>query len=177
MKRILIIGNCSAGKTTLSLKLQSILGLDAIHLDQHYWKPYWTEPDKQEWTKTVSELVEKESWIMDGNYSSTMNMRIAKADTIIYLNFPTIVCLSRVIKRIVSNWGKVRYEMPEGCTERLDLKFLHYVAMYKITRSKNILEKLKHLDPEKKLMVFNNDKEVAEYLINFCNSFLFESGV
>lgn len=164
MKRILIIGNGGAGKTTLSLKLQSTLGLDVIHLDQHYWKPYWTEPDKQEWTKTVSELVEKERWIMDGNYGGTMNVRIEKADTIIYLNYPTIVCLSRVIKRIVSNWGKVRYEMPEGCTERFDQKFLLYVAKYKNTRSKNILEKLKHLKPVKKVLIFNNDKESSEFI-------------
>jgi adenylate kinase family enzyme len=164
MERILIIGNCGAGKTTLSRKLQSILGLEVIHLDQHYWKPYWTEPYKLDWTKTVSELVKKESWIMDGNYGGTMDMRLEKADTIIYLNFPTIVCLSRVIKRIFSNWGKVRYEMPEGCFERLDLKFLRYVAMHKITRGKYILKKLKLLDSEKEVLIFKNDKEVTMYL-------------
>jgi len=166
MKRILIIGNGGAGKTTLSLKLQAILGLDVIHLDQHYWKPYWTEPDKQEWTRIVGEFIEKESWIMDGNYGGTMDMRIEKADTIIYLNYPTIICLTRVIKRIVSNWGKVRYEMPEGCTERFDLNFILYVANYKNTRGKKIIEKLKHLKPEKKVLIFNNDKEAAEFLDN-----------
>ena len=68
MQRILVIGGCGAGKSTFSKKLQSILKLELIHLDQYYHKPNWEEPKKGEWDKIVHTLVEKPSWIMGGNH-------------------------------------------------------------------------------------------------------------
>ncbi|HBM16819.1 MAG TPA: hypothetical protein DD381_10820 [Lentisphaeria bacterium] len=48
-KKILIIGNCGSGKTTLSKKLSLISNLPVIHLDKHYWNPGWiiTETEKR----------------------------------------------------------------------------------------------------------------------------------
>jgi adenylate kinase family enzyme len=121
MQRILVTGCCGAGKSTFSKKLQSILKLELIHLDQYYHKPNWEKPEKAEWEKTVNSLVQKPSWIMDGNFSGTMDVRIKSADTIIYLDYPTLKCFWRIIKRIVKYHGVVRSDMANGCKEQFDL--------------------------------------------------------
>jgi len=72
MKKVLAIGCYGAGKSTFSKKLQSILKLELIHLDQYYYKPNWEEPEKEQWKQTVNNLVQKPSWIMDGNYKGTL---------------------------------------------------------------------------------------------------------
>ncbi len=87
LHKILVIGCCGAGKSTFSKKLQAILKLELIHLDKYYHKPNWEEPKKVEWEKRVNNLVQKSSWIMDGNYSETMEIRIKNAETIIYLDY------------------------------------------------------------------------------------------
>ena len=86
-KRILVIGSSGAGKSTLSKKLNSLLSLPVIHLDVHYHNPNWQEPTKEEWEIILKKLVRKPKWIMDGNYSDSFDIRIPRADTIIYLDY------------------------------------------------------------------------------------------
>lgn len=164
MNRIMVIGCSGAGKSTLSRRLHAILGLELISLDQSYWKPDWTEPDKATWTGVVKKLAEKEDWIIDGSYGGTMDIRIQKADTIIFLNYSTRVCLSRVIKRTIKHWRKVRPGMAEGCRERFDLNFLHYVITFKRKRGRKLVEKLRKLEDSKHVFIFNNDLETSRYL-------------
>ena len=160
----MVIGCSGAGKSTLSRQLHTILGLELISLDQYYWKPNWTEPDKATWTRTVEKLAEKKDWIIDGSYGGTMDIRIEKADTIIFLNYSTTVCLSRVIKRTIKHWKKVRPGIPEGCRERFDIDFLHYVITYKRKRGRKLVEKLKNLEDSKQVFIFKNDLETSKFL-------------
>ncbi len=101
---------------------------------------------------------------MDGNYGGTMDLRIPKADTIIYLDYPTIKCLWRITKRIIKYKGKRRPDMPVGCHERFDFEFYHYVATYNLIRRKKLLEKINRLKGDKEVLIFKNDQESEAYL-------------
>ena len=158
LQKILVIGCCGAGKSTFSKKLQSILNLELIHLDQYYHKPNWEETKQEEWEKIVNSLVQKSSWIMDGNYSGTMDVRIKSADTIIYLDYPVLKCFWRVIKRIVKHYGKVRSDMQQGCKERFDLEFLYFVATFNYKNRIGIIEKLNLIKNKKKVYILKTDK-------------------
>ena len=164
MKRVMIIGCCGSGKSTLSRNLKDKLGLPMFHLDQYYWKENWTETPKEEWTEIVKELAEKESWIIDGNYGGTMDFRMERADTIIYLDYSTIRCLWRVTKRVIKYHGKVRLDMPAGCKERFDWDFFHYVATYNLIRGKSIRRKIEHYQNTKTVIILKSDKEVNQFL-------------
>jgi adenylate kinase family enzyme len=164
MKKVLVIGCCGAGKSTFSRKLHNIINLELIHLDQYYHKPNWEEPEKEEWEGTVNNLVQKPTWIIDGNYKGTFDIRFKEADTIIYLDYSTIKCFWRVIKRIFSYHGKVRPDMPEGCKERFDLEFLHYVATFNFKNRKGILKRLNAVKEHKKVYVFKTDKKADLFL-------------
>ena len=167
----MVIGCCGSGKSTLSRKLVQILGLPLFHLDQYYWKPNWVETPKSEWPNIVQTLADKDKWIVDGNYGGTMDIRLKRADTIIYLDYPTWRCLGRVIKRIVKYKGKVRPDMVEGCRERFDLDFLHYVLVFNLTRRKSILKKINDHKNNLNLVVLKNDKQVKKYLTSLMIQF------
>ena len=78
-------------------------------------------------TRSAAEAVAAERWMIEGNYGSVLPPRLERADTVIYLDFPIRLCLKRLIKRIVTNRGQSRPDMPEGCPERFDLGFFWYV--------------------------------------------------
>ena len=166
MNRIMIIGSCGSGKSTLSHQLKRAINLPLYHLDQYYWKPNWTETPKEKWTTIVSELANKDKWIIDGNYGGTMDIRFNRADTIVYMDISTVKCLWRVMGRMWKYHGKVRPDMPEGCKERFDLDFIHYVATYNLLRRKSLLIKLKELSREKKIFQIKNNKDIKTFLDN-----------
>ncbi len=169
MKRIMVIGCCGAGKSTFSRKLHNCIGIPLFHLDQHYWKPNWVESEKEEWTKVVTNLAKQDKWVIDGNYGGTMDIRLNRADTIIYLDYPTWKCFWRVLQRIWKHYGKVRPDMPEGCKERFDLDFLHYVATFNIVKRKSLYAKLNAHKKDTSIHIFKTDQEAAQFLEKFSN--------
>ncbi|MFT6338186.1 MAG: adenylate kinase family enzyme [Saprospiraceae bacterium] len=160
----MILGCCGAGKSTLARQLHEITKLPLYHLDQYYWKENWTETPIDKWKPIVTELANKEEWIIDGNYGGTYKPRMDRADTIIYLKYNTLQCLYRVTKRILKYHGKVRPDMPDGCRERFDFEFLHYVATYNLIRGKSILKKLNSFETDKRIVVLGSDNEVNRLL-------------
>jgi adenylate kinase family enzyme len=71
MKKILVIGSGGSGKSTFSTRLGDLLNIEVSHLDKFFWQPGWVKPEPEEWLQTVTELTDRDSWILDGNYSGT----------------------------------------------------------------------------------------------------------
>jgi len=97
MQRILVIGSGGAGKTTLALRVGERLRLPVIHLDAYYWRADWEATPKPEWEAQVATLIGRDAWVMDGNYSGTLDLRVAAADTIVFIDLPVIFFLLRVV--------------------------------------------------------------------------------
>ena len=169
MKRILLVGCSGAGKSTLSRKLADITKLPLYHLDKLHWLPGWTEPDHSEWLKIVKEHIAKDEWIIDGNYIHTMEMRAERADTIIFFDFPTVLCLYRVLKRILSK--KPRLDAPAGCPEVIDLKFFLWIATFRGHTIPRINKILKAQEAGKKIFILHNRKEVDKFTEEFNKTF------
>lgn len=129
-RRILVLGSGGAGKSTLARVLGERLGLEVIHLDAWYWKPGWVETPAAEWEACVADLVARDVWIMDGNYSQTLPLRLAAADGVIFLDLPVWICLWRVFWRAYRHRGSTRPDMAPHCAEKLDLAFLRWVRDY-----------------------------------------------
>jgi adenylate kinase family enzyme len=131
MRRGLVIGSPGAGKSTLANELARHTGLPVFHLDRMFWLPGWVERDRDDGRAELAGILAGERWIIDGNYGSTMPMRVARADTVIWLDYPTHLCLGRVLKRWWQYRGTARPDMTEGCPENLNLEFLLYVLSFR----------------------------------------------
>ena len=164
MKKIMIIGNGGAGKSTLALKIHQITGIELIHLDQHYWKAGWVEADKAAWKTQIEKFAQKTSWIMDGNYGGTMDIRLAAADTVIFMDRSRWLSLYRVLKRNVRYYGKTRPDLTPGCPERFDWKFIRYVFSYNDRKKPSILKRLQDIKPHQKLFILRSEREVKRFL-------------
>jgi adenylate kinase family enzyme len=164
MKKISVIGCGGAGKSTFSRILSQKLNIPVYHLDSLYWKPSWVPTQKEEWDNVIKNLVSKEEWILDGNYGRTLDMRLNNADTIIFLNMPTYLCIYRIIKRRIMYSGKTRPDMNEGCQEKLELDFVKWVWEYNKNKRPGIVKKLDKLSNEKKVIILNNSSEVDKFI-------------
>jgi adenylate kinase family enzyme len=115
-RRIVVTGLAGAGKSTFSRALAARTGLPMIHLDVHFWRPGWVEPPEHEWREEQRELLAGEAWIADGNYDRTLDMRLERADTVVFLDTPWWICAARAFARGLRR-RPVEFELPEGCDE------------------------------------------------------------
>ena len=130
MQRILIIGSPGGGKSTLARAMGERLGLEVVHLDRLWWRPGWVEAPLDEFRAAVMDAAAGERWVMDGNFSNSFDIRAARADTVIWIDQPRLLCLWRVVKRVLTHKGAVRADMAEGCPEKIDLEFARYIWRY-----------------------------------------------
>jgi adenylate kinase family enzyme len=163
MRKILILGCSGAGKSTLARQIGSVTGLPIIHLDQHYWLPGWQEPDKETWLRKVSALIAQPRWVMDGNFGGTLVLRLTAADTAIFLDFPTRVCLGRVLLRVLCSLGRIREDMAPACPERFDFSFLRYVYRYRREDRSRHLTAIEGFGG--KLIILHRPAEVADLVL------------
>lgn len=168
MKKVIVVGSSGAGKTYFSRRLSRALGIELIHIDRVYWGANWTEPTKDEWKDRLGQLLRRDSWVIDGNYTNTLDMRLAACDTVIFLDIRRTLCTWRVIRRTMRFYRRNRPDMADGCLERFDLPFLAFVWNYpEKTRPKimSLIEKHKestnfiHLRSPRAVRLFLNELE------------------
>lgn len=164
LKKVVIIGSCGAGKSTLAVNLGKKLDLPVIHLDAYYWQPGWKETDAQQWLQIQEELIKKNSWIIDGNYGGTLDMRLAAADMVIWLDFNPYLCLWRVCKRYFKYPGKTRPDMAANCPERLNREFIQYVWNFPQVYRPKIIAKLAKYQNNKQIIILQNPHQALELL-------------
>ena len=163
MKRVLVVGSGGAGKSTFSRKLGEVTGIEVVHLDSVFWRPNWEATPKHEWETTVCELVRGESWIMDGNFGGTRQIRVRASDTVILLDIPRHVCLYRVLKRAIKFRGGSRPDMAAGCNEKVDLEFLRWIWNYPHRGRERVFKEMAEY-PEKRFIVLRSAQEVDDFL-------------
>ncbi len=164
MKRILVIGSGGAGKTTFARLLSKKFGFPLIHLDAHFWNPGWTKTPTEEWNQIVHELCSKPEWVMDGNFASSIDLRLKRADTVIFLDFGRVLCTYSALKRLILNWGRVRNDMGEGCKERFDLEFLKWVWNFPINSRPRITSALARYTDQVEVHSVSNRRELKRLL-------------
>ncbi|UQN05318.1 AAA family ATPase [Deinococcus sp. QL22] len=99
IQRVLIVGSPGAGKSTLAKKLATRTGLPLIHLDELYWNPGWIKVEPAVWQQRLAEALAAERWILDGNFSTTLRERALRADLVVFLMPPRLLCLWRAFWR------------------------------------------------------------------------------
>ena len=166
MKRIMVIGvSAGVGKSTFADQIGKALRIPVVHLDSLYWKPGWIESTVEEFREAQRLVVKQESWVIDGNYGNSYDVREQLADTVIYLELPLRMCLYRVVKRYWKNRGTTRPDLGEGCTEKLDKEFLRFIITTYKRRKRQMAERLKRYETEGKTVIaLKSRKEIKTFL-------------
>lgn len=164
MQKILIVGSSGAGKSHFARRLGAQLGLEVIHLDREYWQPGWTEPSREQWRDTLDKLLKRDAWIMDGNFGGTMEIRMACADTVIFLDLPRTTCTLRVLKRWWTYKRGTRPDMAPGCDERVDIKFLKWVWSFPVESKPKVEERLLRFGDRLRVIRLISHKDIESYL-------------
>lgn len=163
MQRIIILGNSGAGKSTFARALGARLGLPVAHLDALFWQPGWREPEAQAFRDAVARAIEGDAWITDGNFvGRTFDLRMPRADTVIYIDQPTWLCVYRILWRWITAFGRRRPDLAEGCEEHFDPKFFRWVWTFnRDTRPKVLAAVAAHPVP---LVRLAGDRAMARFL-------------
>ncbi|QQK07352.1 DNA topology modulation protein [Miniphocaeibacter halophilus] len=165
--KIAVLGYSGSGKSTLSKYLSGKYGIPLLYLDTVQFLPNWEMRDREEARSLVLNFINKESWVIDGNYTSFFQEeRLSLADKIIYMKFNRFSCLYRGFKRYLQFKNTTRDSMAEGCKEKFDFEFIYWI-LYK-GRNKDIKEHYKEiLDKHKnKLIVIKNQRQLQEFKEN-----------
>lgn len=125
-RRVMVMGPCGSGKSTVARRLGALLGLPVTHMDQLHHGPGWEPRLKADFEADLTAAAAAPEWIIDGNHFGLSQQRLDRADLVVMLDLPRRITFPRIVKRIVTGLGKVRPDSAPGCPERLDLGFLWY---------------------------------------------------
>lgn len=160
MKRIMVIGCPGSGKSTFSRALHEKTGIPLFHLDMMYWMPDRTTVEKAVFRKRLSDTIQKNEWIIDGNYGSTIELRLQACDTVIFLDYPLDVCLHGIMERR----GIPRSDMPwvENEDEE-DAGFIEFIKNFNSQSRPAIIDLLNRYS-NKDIYVFKSRNEADGFL-------------
>jgi adenylate kinase family enzyme len=165
MKSI-IIGCPGAGKSVLTKRINGILGYPVMHLDKVYHTGGKSHITREQLVTRVNEFASKhDKWIIDGNYISTLDMRVELADTIIVLNIPSRICLANAYKRAEENikQSTKRDDMAEGFDETITEEFINFIENFHKDTMPRIKEILKN-HSDKNVEIINDYRELEEFI-------------
>ena len=159
MRKVIVIGCPGAGKSTFARKLRDATGLPLYYLDMLWHKPDQTNVSREEFEAQIKELVQRDQWIIDGNYLRTMELRLKECDTVFLLDYPLEICLAGVESRI----GKRREDLP-WIEKEFDEEFRQWIIDFPKEQLPQLYELIKKYQDGRDIVIFTSREEADEYL-------------
>ena len=159
MKKVIVIGCPGSGKTTFAEKLNKCTGLPLYYLDAIWHKPDKTHISRDMFDERISEIFNTSEWIIDGNYSRTIDTRLKQCDTVFLFDLPTEICLQGATERL----GKGRYDLP-WIEKELDSEFANAIKEFSEKSLPKIYELIEKYKDEKTIIIFKSRDEADNYI-------------
>ncbi len=165
MRRIVILGCPGSGKSTLARELGSILALEVFHPGVHYLEPGGSLRTEAERDAILQrEVLARDSWIFEGTERRTLDLRLRAADTAVFLDFPTALCLWRVVLRGTVRRNRPAPDLAPGCKPYLNRQVLGWVLSFRRDYRPDILAALSRHGRGLRIVVLRRPSEVRRFL-------------
>lgn len=162
-RRILVVGCSGSGKSTLARRLGTRYELPVIHLDSHFWTPGWVAREREPWRAVCRELAARDAWVMDGNYGSSLDIRLPRADLIVFPDLAPALCVARALRRRWRFRATGRPDLAPGCPERIEWQFLRYIWAYRRRHRGRLLAAIARYAPDTPLVRLRSRRQVREF--------------
>lgn len=161
MKKIIVLGCPGSGKSTFSRMLHRITGIPLYYLDMIWHKPDKTTVTREEFDAELEKILEKDSFIIDGNYGRTLEKRFMSCDTVFLFDLPTEVCLEGARSRI----GKKREDLP-WIENELDEEFKEWIIGFRDRELRNIYALIEKCGSMREIHIFKTRQDADRFLLN-----------
>ncbi len=163
MDRIAIIGCGGSGKSCLARSLGGLLGVTPVHLDGLYYDQDWKPLDKEQFAALQRDLVAAPRWIIDGNYASSLPIRLHAADTVLFLDLPAWICLRGIALRRMRYGGGQHKDI--GVYDRINWGVVRYILGYRRRMAPRIRKLIADHGGNAEVIVLRSRRATRGYLI------------
>jgi adenylate kinase family enzyme len=160
--RIAIIGCGGSGKSRLSRSLGTLLGIAPVYLDGLYYDQDWKPLDKERFAALQRDLVNAPRWIIDGNYASSLPIRLQAADTVIFLDLPGWLCLWGIAQRRIRHRGGQHQDI--GVYDRITWNFVRYILGYRHQMAPRVRQLIADHAGNAEVVVLRRRRAAQDYL-------------
>jgi hypothetical protein len=151
------------GQDRLAREFGRALDLPVVPLDLHYYGPGWQPLPLAEWVDRQPQLAAAEHWVMDGNYASTLALRLERADMVV-LDLPPLLCAWRILRRWAVGHLRPAADLPLGLRPTVAPQFLAYVLMFRHRRRAALLAQLAAWDRGGTVVLLSSRRAVRRFL-------------
>ena len=173
-KRILVLGSPGSGKSIFSKKLSAFIGLPLYHMDDLYWEKCWRRPDPNKFLSILSTVIESEYWMLDGNYVSSLELRLQRADAVVFLDISTYQCLISVLLRSLHRFIGDRATLPAQIRDDVtytpklsfNFSFIKKVITFKHNIHPDMFRMFSQVTPRVHITIFHSRHDAHHFLDN-----------
>jgi adenylate kinase family enzyme len=119
-RRVRVVGNSGAGKTTFARAFARRLGVPHRELDEVFWGPGWVKKDPDVARGILREFLDGApgGWVVDGNWNDVRQGLADDVDAVVWLDYPRPLVMARVVRRTLAR-AVLRRAIYHGNTESL----------------------------------------------------------
>ncbi|WP_411132986.1 topology modulation protein [Streptomyces sp. C10] len=139
MKKVAIVGCGGSGKSDLARKLAKILDAPVTHLDAAFYDDEWNALPMEKFAEVQRGLVAQPTWIIDGNYNSTLQIRLEACDTVVLMDVSTPAALWGIFSRQIRHGAGHK---GNGVHNRITWGVIKYVATYRRKMRPRVMAKI-----------------------------------
>jgi adenylate kinase family enzyme len=162
LNRIAIVGCGGSGKSTVARQLGKLRDIPVTHLDALYYDGDWTPLPMDDFAAAQAELVAEPRWIIEGNYASTLHIRVAAADMVVFLDLPARTCLRGILQRRLRYRGGQHAD--HGVYDRITWDFVRYIIGYRRSMAPRVRALVTEHGPDAALVTLKSRRQVRRFL-------------
>lgn len=139
MRKVAIVGCGGSGKSHVARELGRILDAPVTHLDAAFYDDEWNALPRDKFADVQRELVSQPRWVIDGNYNSTLQVRLEACDTVVLMDVSTAAALYGIFSRQLRHGAGHK---GNGVHNRIHWGVIKYVATYRRKMRPRVMAKI-----------------------------------